>query len=232
MISQLVGSRRRARAAAPRPPRACGRARSGSSGGTSTRSGIDVVGDPAVDPGRAQHLDERQPADLRPRSGRAGRARRPSTARSIAFTPVQGRAEWALLPWKIERRRSGCRGSRGGARCRSARARRRARPRARRGRGEDRAAARSRSTGSSSRAKKRNAEVDARPRRPSASPARELEHHRQPPFMSVAPRPTTQPSSIRPGRLSCAGTVSRCRRGRRAACPGAAGRVERVSSPA
>ena len=30
----------------------------------------------------------------------------------------------------------------------------------------------------------------------------------RPPFMSVAPRPCTAPPSIRPGRLSCAGTVS------------------------
>ena len=29
-----------------------------------------------------------------------------------------------------------------------------------------------------------------------------------PPFMSLAPTPCTEPSAMRPGRLSCAGTVS------------------------
>ena len=50
------------------------------------------------------HLGEGEPADLdRPRLDRRRTARRPSSAFSIAFSAVHGRAEWPLTPWKVIR---------------------------------------------------------------------------------------------------------------------------------
>src|SRR5215207_8417931 len=64
--------------------------------------------------------------------------------------------------------------------------------------------------GSSSRGKKRRLRSSPGPPRKSCHACASSIITATPPFMSLAPSPTTAPSSIRPGLLACAGTVSRC----------------------
>ena len=86
--------------------------------------------DPALDLSHARHLGEGEPADLdRARLDR-GVGRRPSSALSIAFSVVHGRAEWPLTPWNVIRRSRLPRRPPGSC-SRSARAGSPARPRAR-----------------------------------------------------------------------------------------------------
>ena len=140
--------------------------------------------------------------------GAATTGARPSTARSIALTPCQGRAEWALSPRNVERR----------VEVAEAAGVDRVVGRLEhddevgledeRRLGEDareRALARRRAP----RARRRGTRGRARARRASAAQRASSIITASPPFMSLAPRPTTRPSSIRPGRLSWAGTVSR-----------------------
>ena len=159
---------------------------------------------PPGDPGRAQHLDEGEPADLDlERRRRRPPARGPATATSIAFTPCHGRAEWALSPrkttvaFRLPRQPAWIALSVGSSIDdqvgleHERRLGEDARQRALLGRQlladeeEEREVARERRLG----------------RPPSAASSTITA---TPPFMSLAPRPTTQPSSIRPGRLSCA----------------------------
>ena len=132
----------------------------------------------------------------------------PSSAFSIAFSAVHGRAEWPLTPWKVirafrlPRQPAWIVVSVGSSRIASsrvvddARGVEEVRERAELGRqlllaeGEQR-------------------EVDLRLDAAASSSSRASSSiTASPPFMSLAPSPTTAPFSIRPGTFSCAGTVS------------------------
>ena len=132
----------------------------------------------------------------------------PSTATPIALTPSHGLAEWALIPrnasvaLRLPRQPAWIVLSVGSSTMARSVSRRSGQAAKTPGSGLS-------ATGSSSRVKKSRPMSSSRSGRSRSSQLASSSMTASPPFMSVAPRPTTQPSSIRPGRLSWAGIVSR-----------------------
>ena len=137
----------------------------------------------------------------------AAYGRRPSSAFSIAFSAVHGRAEWPLTPWKVirafrlPRQPAWIVLSVGSSRIASsglvhdARVVEEVRQRAVLGR-------------QLLLPEREQGEVDVWSHVRSSSARASSSITASPPFMSLAPSPTTAPFSIRPGTFSCAGTVS------------------------
>ena len=132
------------------------------------------------------------------RGGCAASATTPAAARSIALSASHGRAEWPERPWKLQvalmlPRQPACSSQPVGSIITTSAASSGSRSSS--GVSADSAC------GSSSRPK--NRQRTGAPASASSSATATA------PFMSLAPRPCTRSPSIRPGRLSCAGTVSR-----------------------
>ena len=170
--------------------------------------GDDVRGDPALRSGSRSAPRRRSARRPRPRAAAPRRrARAPRTARSIALTPVPGPRRVGALAVERQRRvevAEAARVDRVVGRLEhdhevGLEHQRRLGEDAREGALLGGAAPRARRRGTRGRA---HVASSAAQRASSIITA-------TPPFMSLAPRPITRPSSIRPGMLSWAGTVSR-----------------------